>query len=39
MTVFGIPAIHDDDALPAVQAAAELREAVAQLRADLARLP
>jgi class 3 adenylate cyclase len=39
MTVFGIPAMHDDEALRAVQEAAELREAVAQLRADLARQP
>jgi class 3 adenylate cyclase/tetratricopeptide (TPR) repeat protein len=37
MTVFGIPAMHDDDALRAVRAAAELREEMAELRADLAR--
>jgi class 3 adenylate cyclase/tetratricopeptide (TPR) repeat protein len=35
MAVFGIPALHEDDALRAVRAAAELRDAVATLSAEL----
>ncbi|HEU4529425.1 MAG TPA: adenylate/guanylate cyclase domain-containing protein, partial [Actinomycetota bacterium] len=31
MAVFGIPLIHEDDALRAVRAAADMREAVARL--------
>jgi class 3 adenylate cyclase len=35
LAVFGIPVAHEDDALRAVRAAAELREAMARLNADL----
>jgi class 3 adenylate cyclase/tetratricopeptide (TPR) repeat protein len=37
MAVFGIPAAHEDDALRAVRAAQELREAMARLNVDLRR--
>jgi class 3 adenylate cyclase/tetratricopeptide (TPR) repeat protein len=35
MAVFGIPVLHEDDALRAVRAAADLRDAVVTLSADL----
>jgi class 3 adenylate cyclase/tetratricopeptide (TPR) repeat protein len=37
MAAFGIPAVHEDDALRAVRAAADMRERLAELNEDLER--
>jgi class 3 adenylate cyclase/tetratricopeptide (TPR) repeat protein len=39
VAVFGMPAAHEDDALRAVRAAAEMRERLAALNEELARAP